>query len=185
VAGVANSVEATRQILTEFSLLEALNAQRSALDRRAGPHAAQMLAAAKKLVDSANFCGVRERPIVPRPDALTDFLQQLLGYQPIETVVVLYADIKARLICAEQIACGGPTSAEFNVRKIVLHALDRAASGVLVVHNHPSGDPRPSIPDLRMTHCLADALRPFEIKLLDHVVVAQGEAMSVLRNDWN
>ena len=171
----------TRKILTDFSLLEALNADQGALERHVGRPAALLLAATKHLVDCAKFNGMRARPMIPRGEEVVDFLQQLLGCQPTESLIVLYADSKHRVLCADVITSELPDAAHYNTRKIVLHALDRAASGVLIVHNHPSGDPCPSTQDIRVTRDFVDALKPFNITLLDHLVVAE-QGISSLRD---
>jgi len=86
---------------------------------------------------------------------------------------VLCTDAKNRIIRFEEISAGTANSAAFHPRDFLRPAVRANANGILLVHNHPSGDSSPSANDIRITKTLADACRIFEIRLLDHVVIGR------------
>jgi DNA repair protein RadC len=118
--------------------------------------------------------------VVQRGEALYDLVQALVGYRPIECVLVLYLDVKAALICFDVLSEGAPESVEFNIRRILKTAIDRGASGMIVAHNHPSGDAQPSRGDIAATRSLVAAARYLEIVVHDHVIAAKGAISSIL-----
>ena len=83
---------------------------------------------------------------------------------------------------ARRIAQGGQHGCALSTRDVLGIALRDAASAIVLVHNHPSGDPRPSAEDLGMTRALSDACKVVGINLLDHVIVARGGASSLLES---
>lgn len=113
------------------------------------------------------------------------FLKTLIGFRCDECLVVLFLDAARGLIDHEVIASGRADSVEFDQRRILLGALGRGAAGIIVAHNHPSGDPRPSTSDLKVTRRLADVARGVGICLHDHLVIAGGEVRSALHTNCN
>lgn len=85
---------------------------------------------------------------------------------------VLYMNAARYVVSRECVSAGGLDSTIIDTRKIVASALERKARSVILVHNHPSGNPRPGPEDIRQTGALKRALTPFSIDLLDHVVFA-------------
>lgn len=79
-----------------------------------------------------------------------------------------------RVISSLRISEGGETFTELNIKKIVRFALDCGATAVVLSHNHPSGNPRPSSADIMRTEQLRKALETFDLSLLDHIVIAEG-----------
>lgn len=74
----------------------------------------------------------------------------------------------------EQLTSGTLTATTFDTRGIVRRAIEKNACSVILSHNHPSGDPRPGQADIECTHRIREALRAFEINLLDHIVISDG-----------
>ena len=74
----------------------------------------------------------------------------------------------------EQLTTGTLTSTAFDSRSIVLRAIEKHATGVILAHNHPSGNPRPGQADIECTDKVRMALQAFDISLLDHIVVCDG-----------
>ena len=110
----------------------------------------------------------------------------LFGYQEIGPVqkqypaffVVEVSCKTNRLIHKEMISSGGMDSTVIDNRVIARKALDRKASGIILVHNHPSGNAMPSIADINQTRLLNNALKTCDISLLDHVIIAPGSYYS-------
>ncbi len=101
-----------------------------------------------------------------------------------ETVFLLCLDAKCKLLCCKEIAEGSVNSASISVRRIVEMALGVNATSVVLAHNHPSGLAIPSGEDVQTTHRIAAALQTVEISLADHVIVADGDAVSLLQSGY-
>lgn len=112
------------------------------------------------------------RPILANDRSVIDYLVASMAHQPAEQVRVLYLNTKNELLRDEVVAWGSVNRVDISPREIIRRALDMAATGLLLAHNHPSGDPMPSASDLAITRDLFQAARLFEIALLDHIIVA-------------
>lgn len=106
------------------------------------------------------------------PDVVKAYLRGKFGLQPYESFVVLFVDVKNRLIDAQEMFRGTLTHTSVYPREVVMAALRRNASGVMLAHNHPSGMPEPSEADLALTRALIQALALVDVRVLDHFVVA-------------
>ncbi|MCQ2184613.1 MAG: DNA repair protein RadC [Bacteroidales bacterium] len=91
-----------------------------------------------------------------------------------EQMWIVYLGRKLNFISMEMLSKGGLSSTVIDPRTIISRALEKKASGIIMVHNHPSGSPYPGTADIEQTARLKKALEPFDIKLLDHLVVADG-----------
>ena len=124
-------------------------------------------AAALRLLESQ----VSKRPVLSSWQALLDYLQADMAHEPIERVRVLFLNSKNMLIANEAMWEGSVDESAVYVRDVVRRALDLHATAIIIVHNHPSGDPSPSQQDIRITRDLAEACRHLRITLHDHVIV--------------
>jgi DNA repair protein RadC len=106
------------------------------------------------------------------PDAVKRYLRMKLGAQRHESFVVLFVDVKNRLIIDKEMFRGTLTHTSVYPREVVKEALAWNAAGVMLAHNHPSGAPEPSEADLRLTSALVQALALVDVRVLDHFVVA-------------
>jgi DNA repair protein RadC len=106
------------------------------------------------------------------PDAVKQYLQLLLTNKPYESFLVLFLDVKNRLICAEELFRGTLTHASVYPREVVKAALRHNAASVMLAHNHPSGTLEPSAADCRLTQTLKQALDLISVRVLDHFIVA-------------
>ena len=121
---------------------------------------------------------VSGRVVISSWSALLDYLRTALQHGATEEVRVLFLDKKNRLLADEFQARGTVDHAPVYPREIVKRALALDASALILVHNHPSGDPTPSAADIEMTKRLAEAARPFDIVLHDHLVVGRDNTAS-------
>jgi DNA repair protein RadC len=96
----------------------------------------------------------------------------------VERVVVVHLDSERRAIAVTLEAVGAVEDVDLPVRAIAVSALKTGAASVVVAHNHPSGDPRPSDADIAHTRRLAEALAAMDVRLVDHLVFARGETSS-------
>ncbi|WP_322403491.1 RadC family protein [Massilia luteola] len=106
------------------------------------------------------------------PDLVKRYLRIKLGGQRHESFVVLFLDVKNRLIADRELFRGTLTQTSVYPREVVIEALTRNAASVILAHNHPSGLPEPSEADLRLTQALVQALGLVDIRVLDHFIVA-------------
>jgi len=116
-------------------------------------------------------------------DAVVDWARPRLAGLEYEEVWLLGLDARNVLRTARRVAQGGVHGCAVLPRDILRPALRDAASAIILLHNHPSGDPTPSSEDIFMTRALAAACDVVGVALLDHVIVARGGASSLREND--
>jgi DNA repair protein RadC len=124
-------------------------------------------AAALRLLES-NF---KDRPMLGSWQALLDYLRADMAFNPVERVRVLFLNSKNMLIRNEPMSEGSVDEAAVYVREVIRRALEYHATAIILVHNHPSGDPQPSSQDIKLTREIIDAGRPLRISVHDHVIV--------------
>jgi len=99
-----------------------------------------------------------------------------------ETVFLLCLDAKCKVLCCREVGEGSVNSAGISIRRIVEAALSVNATSVVLAHNHPSGVALPSDEDLATTRRLAEALKSVEVHLVDHIVVADDDYISMVQS---
>jgi DNA repair protein RadC len=114
---------------------------------------------------------VRERPVLGSWQALLDYLHADMAHNPVERVRVLFLNSKNMLIRDEQMSEGSVDEAVVYIREIIRRALDYHATALILVHNHPSGDPSPSQQDIRLTRDIVEAGRHLKIIVHDHLII--------------
>lgn len=110
-------------------------------------------------------------PVLSSWDALTDYLHAAMAHARTEQVRVLFLNAKNMLIANEAMWNGSVDEASVHVREIIARAIALGATALIIVHNHPSGDPTPSNQDIRITQDLVEAARHMKITVHDHVIV--------------
>ena len=127
---------------------------------------------------------------IHRSDALTSpvhtsrFLRARLRSRPHEVFACLFLDSRHRVICFEEMFRGTIDGASVYPREVVKRALELNAAALIAAHNHPSGVAEPSELDHAITQKLHDALELVEVRLLDHVVIGDGEIVSFSERGW-
>ena len=118
---------------------------------------------------------VEGRPVLSSWDALGDYLHAAMAHSRVEEVRILFLNAKNMLIANEALWQGSVDEASVHVREVIARAIALGATALIIVHNHPSGDPSPSSQDIRLTKDLVDAGRHMKITVHDHLIVgAQG-----------
>ena len=162
-----------RQLIAKFGGVGGLLAAEPEALVRAG--LSESAAAAIKIAEAAALrllkAQVKERPVLGSWQALLDYLRADMAHGAVERVRILYLNSKNILIRDELLSEGSVDEAAVYVREIVRRALDCHATALIVVHNHPSGDPQPSQQDIRLTRDIIDATRHLKITVHDHVIV--------------
>ena len=114
---------------------------------------------------------VESQPILSSWDALGDYLHAAMAHRKVEEVRILFLNAKNRLIANEALWQGSVDEASVHVREVIARAIALGATAIIIVHNHPSGDPTPSSQDIRLTRDLIDAGRHMKVTVHDHVIV--------------
>jgi DNA repair protein RadC len=121
---------------------------------------------------------VQERTSLTSPQEVAELAMARLGNSPAEEFWMVAVDNKNRLMGWERISKGTVDQAPVYVREVLAMALKRQASGIILVHNHPGGDPKPSAQDVELTKRLVSSSRDLGIRVLDHLVVSEGSFYS-------
>jgi DNA repair protein RadC len=122
---------------------------------------------------------VINRPVLSSWQALIDYCQTALAHRETEEFRVLYLDRKNVLIADEAQARGTVDHVPVYPREVVKRALEINASALILVHNHPSGDPTPSAADIEMTLRIRDAAEVLGIVLHDHLIIGKAREVSL------
>jgi len=121
---------------------------------------------------------VLKRPVLASWDALIDYCSIAMSHNPVEQARVLYLDKKNVLIADEIQQQGTIDHTPIYPREVVKRALYLGATAMILVHNHPSGNPQPSKADIDMTRQVVTAARSLNIVVHDHVVIGKGQYAS-------
>lgn len=144
-----------------------------------GPAKRAEIGAVLELARRAMAQQLQERTVLDSPDAVKHYLQLHLGSRPHEVFAVLFLDAQNRLLAMEEIFRGTLTQTSVYPREVVLRALHHQAGAVVLSHNHPSGTVQPSRADEALTQTLKAALALVDVRVLDHIIVGHGDALSM------
>ena len=131
--------------------------------------AAQRLAAAK----------IADQPLLSSFDALLDYCRIHVSHARIEEFHILFLDTKNRLVKHERQGVGTVDQAPVYVREVLRRALELGASNIIMLHNHPSGDPTPSRADTAITNRVVEAGQPLGVKVHDHLIIGKSGHVSL------
>lgn len=121
---------------------------------------------------------VMRRPIVSSWQALLDYCHATMAHRATEQFRILFLDTKNVLIADEEQAKGTVDHVPVYPREVVKRALELNAASIILVHNHPSGDPTPSQADIDMTRAIVAAARTLSITVHDHLIVGRSREIS-------
>lgn len=127
-------------------------------------------AAALRLLKSE----VAQRPVLASWQALIDYLHADMAHRLTERARILHLNSRNMLIRDEIMSDGSIDQAAIYVREVARRAIELGSAAIILVHNHPSGDPGPSRQDISLTREIVAALKPLGIQVHDHVVIAAG-----------
>ncbi|MDJ0643334.1 MAG: DNA repair protein RadC [Erythrobacter sp.] len=165
-----------KELIKQFGTLSGvLNADPAALQRVKG--VGETSAAALKSVALAARrmarSEVMQRPVLGSWQSLLDYLAIDMAHLTVERVRVLYLDSKNQLIDDHHVGDGSIDEASIHPREVIRRALDLGASALILVHNHPSGNPEPSRADIQITQRIAEAGRLLGVAVHDHVIIGR------------
>ena len=123
-----------------------------------------------------------ERPLITCAKDVYDLFYPILLDIPHEEFHVLFLNNANRVIAQTRLSQGGLTNTTVDIRIILKKAIECLATGIILVHNHPSGNPQPSREDCTITKKLKEALAVFDMRLLDHLIIAHEKNYSFADN---
>ena len=145
-------------------------------------HSAVLLKLVTELARYYQVDSAQQTEILTTLDACGKYLVPRFFGRTKETVFLLCLDAKCKVLCCKELGEGSVNSASISVRKVVETALSANATTVVLAHNHPSGIAVPSNEDIQTTRRIAAALNAVEIYLADHIVVADGDYVSMVQS---
>ncbi|MGB1156397.1 MAG: RadC family protein [Alphaproteobacteria bacterium] len=122
---------------------------------------------------------IADRPLLSSFDALLEFCRVQLSHARIEEFHILFLDTKNRLLKHERQGVGTVDQAPVYVREVLRRALELGASALILLHNHPSGDPTPSQADITITNRIIEAGQPLGVKVHDHLIIGKSGHVSL------
>ena len=171
-----------KQLLAEFGSLPVLLAA-TPLELQRIDGLGEGAIAALKFVEAVSLRSLRtaalDRPVLSGWQALTDYLHAAMAHRVTEEFRVIFLNNRNVMIRDEAMGQGTINQAPVYPREIVKRALELGASGLVLVHNHPSGDPQPSRDDIVMTKAVIEAGRHLGLVVHDHVIIGRGGHVSM------
>jgi len=181
------AVDLARDLLHEFGSLRALlEAPRERFCRARGLGNAKyvQLQAVLEMARRHHYETLKRGDALADPGATRRYLSARLRDHPFEVFACLFLDNRHRVIGFDELFRGTIDGASVHPREVVRRALGHNAAAVILAHNHPSGVAEPSAADQSLTRRLKDALGLVDVRVLDHFVIGDGEAVSFAERGW-
>nr|WP_314479694.1 DNA repair protein RadC [uncultured Pseudomonas sp.] len=188
-SGVAgrNVVDLARGLLVRFgSLRQFLEADRQAVLREPGIGAVKyaqlqaLLEIGRRYLDE----GIARAAPLEGPAAVRRYLKAKLRHEPSEVFGCLFLDTKHQPLAFEILFRGTIDRASVYPREVVRRALMHNAAALILCHNHPSGNSEPSQDDVHLTLSLKRGLALIDVRVLDHIIIGDGEPLSMVEHGW-
>ena len=171
-----------KALLREFGGIGGLlSADAEALGRvkGVGPAAAAAIRIAHAIAIRLLRAEACERPVLSNWQALLDYLRADMAHHAVERFRVLHLNTRNMLIRDEVMSEGSIDQAAVHVREVIRRAMDLGSAAIILVHNHPSGDPAPSRADIQITRTIADAGAAMGIIVHDHIIIGRNGHVSL------
>ncbi|MBN2887698.1 MAG: DNA repair protein RadC [Chromatiaceae bacterium] len=176
-----NAVELARELLAAFGGLPGLLAadqRRFCSGKGLGTAKYAQLQAVLELSRRYLFSRIGGQDVLTSPEATRQYLKMRLYGSPHEIFACLFLDNRHRVICYEELFRGTIDGASVHPREVLRRVLDVNAAAVIFAHNHPSGVAEPSQADLRITERLRELLGQIDVRVLDHIIIGEGDGTS-------
>jgi len=177
-----NSVQLGQRLLQEFGGLLGLHrASFHDVCRQKGMGIAKaaQIKAAIELGARLRLEAPQERPAIHSPADAAALVEYEMSALPVEHLRVINLDTRNRMINIENIYVGSLNASTVRVGELFKPAIQRNAASIIVLHNHPSGDPSPSPEDIALTRAIVQAGKLLDIEVLDHLVIGQARWVSL------
>ncbi len=177
-----NAVQVGQRLLTDcggLTGLHRLSYQELCEEHGIGPAKAAQIKAAIELAHRFSLEKPDARPIIHSPADAAALVQHEMSAMEQEELWVLLLDTRNQVIAIEHIYRGSLNQSQVRIAELYKSAIRRSAASLIVVHNHPSGDPTPSPDDVAITRAILQAGKLLDIEVLDHLVIGQGRWVSM------
>ncbi len=177
-----NVVAMAQEIVDKFGGISGLlHADSKALQsiKGMGPAKKAELMAVVELSRRALAEQMTHKPMLDLPSVMLDFVRLQIGSKPYESFMVLFIDATQKLLAFEELFRGTLSGTSVYPREVAMRALHHHAAGVILAHNHPSGEVQPSQSDISLTARMKAALALLDIVVVDHVIVSSDKALSM------
>jgi DNA repair protein RadC len=176
-----NVFELSQELLASGGIAGLLQATPGSLKqvKGLGPAKQAELLAVFEIARRAMLQRLQEREAFHTPDAVKQYLQLQLAHKNHEVFAVLFLDSQNRLLAMEELFRGTLSQTSVYPREVVLRALHHQAAAVVLSHNPPSGSVQPSRADEALTQNLKASLALVDVRVLDHIIVGQGQSLSM------
>lgn len=144
-----------------------------------GPSVVHVIQLVQALMGNILQQEVIDKPVLDSWKSVLDYCGMTMAYDQRETARLLFLDSKGKIIADEIQQTGTVNHVPLYPREVVKRALNVGASGLIIVHNHPSGDPTPSRQDIETTLQIQEAALPLGIKVYDHLIIGKGRHSSL------
>lgn len=180
-----SALELAQQMLAKYRNLR--NLKEASLEelmehRGIGPAKAVNIKAAIEIGRRISL-DIRDKKSIKSPEDVKNMVMEDMRYLDREYFRVMYLDRKGGLLGMEDVSIGGLHSALVHPREVFKPAIRRSAASIILIHNHPSGDPDPSKEDLELTDNLIKAGKLMGIEVLDHIVIGESTYCSMRSKD--
>ncbi|MCK5647997.1 MAG: DNA repair protein RadC, partial [Gammaproteobacteria bacterium] len=177
-----SAIDLAYHLLHDFSSLRNLfNANLEDFSRTRGVGPAKYVQLQAVLEMSKRYLSetLKKQDVIANPEDTRQYLKSQLRDRPYEVFAALFLDNRHQIITFKELFHGTIDGASVYPREVVKMALEQNAAALIVAHNHPSGVAEPSSADERITIRLKDALALVDIRLLDHLIIGDGEIVSL------
>jgi DNA repair protein RadC len=175
----AESFALAERLIARFGgLAGVLAADRAELRRHVGEPTLLNFKILREAAGRISLAALAARPVLSSFGAVADFLRAKLRGLPREEFWVVFLDRRNNLIVAEAMGRGTVDHAPVYPREVLGRALEVSASAVIIAHNHPSGDPEPSRPDIDMTRVIVEAGKVLGVLVHDHLIIGSEKIQS-------
>lgn len=179
-----NAIQVGQRLLQDFNGLSGLQSASYAeicAQHGIGPAKAAQIKAAIDLGRRLAAQSPEHRPTIHSPDDATDLVQYEMSALEQEELRIMLLNTRNHVLSIHTIYKGSLNSSHVRIGELFKPAIRRNAAAIIVVHNHPSGDPTPSPDDIRITKAIIEAGQLLDVQVLDHIVIGQGRFISLKR----
>ena len=144
-----------------------------------GPAKASQIKAALELGHRLSLEKPEDRMVVHSPSDAADLVKYEMSVLEQEELRVMLLDTRNRVLRTDTVYRGSLNSSQVRVGELFKNAIRRAAAAIIVIHNHPSGDPTPSPDDVAVTRAIVEAGKLLDVEVLDHLIIGSGRYVSL------
>lgn len=178
--------EIAHHLLDEFgSITNLIEADPQEISKAAGVglKSAVFLSLLHELVHRYEREKMEEKPVLSSIQRAMEYCHSLLAFRPRECFYAICLDSRRKVLCASKISEGTVNDAAVSPRMVVEKALRYKATGILLCHNHPNGNAKPSYEDIVLTNQLRNMLHPLGVEIMDHIIIGEEEYFSFFENN--